>query len=225
MFRIVSQIFCKPATRNRKPPTYNLNPAIHFLYLASMRTTFLLTAALLFMGCGGSHMNARLARKLIADNPQSLLNKKDVEVVRIIQPSGSEAIAETTLRTAFRFQKVGDRWEVKEIRIGHGQWEKIDNLEQALARVKIDKTRKMLDRIAEAILRYRKSNGKLPVFKDYVSLSDLLSPKYLTPLIRLDAWRRPLAAKNTDSGTILLSSAGPDGKPGTGDDIFKTVHP
>jgi hypothetical protein len=83
----------------------------------------------------------------------------------------------------------------------------------------------MLERIGEAIAKYQASNGSLPVFTDYVSLSDLLSPEFLTPLIRLDSWRRPLAAERRDSSSIVIQSAGPDGKFGTGDDIVRTFPP
>ncbi len=77
----------------------------------------------------------------------------------------------------------------------------------------------MLDRIADAVRKYREATGSMPSFKDYIALSDLLSPKYLTPLVRLDAWRRPLAAERMDANTIRLVSAGPDGKFGTEDDL------
>jgi hypothetical protein len=81
----------------------------------------------------------------------------------------------------------------------------------------------MLEQIAEAVLKYKNANNSLPVFRDYISLSDLLSPKYLTPLIRLDAWGRPLGAERSDGNTIVVWSAGPDGKHGTVDDIRETI--
>ena len=81
----------------------------------------------------------------------------------------------------------------------------------------------MLDQVAEAVRKYRESTGNLPAFKDYIALSDQLSPQYLTPLIRLDSWRQPLEAERPNAETILLRSAGPDGKFGTADDIRHTV--
>jgi hypothetical protein len=178
---------------------------------------------MLLTACGGRTITANLARDSIADFSREALEKQDVDVVKVIQVSGSEAIVETRLTAAFRFEKVGGQWVVREVRLGHGQWEKVSNLLQALEAVRIEETRKSLDRIAEAILKFREINGSLPPFKDYVSLSDLLSPAYLTPLIRLDAWRQPLAAEHLDANTILLLSAGPDGKFGTRDDIRRTV--
>ncbi len=202
-----------------------LHPQSYFLYLALMRYEYLLIAALLLTGCGRRTMNVNLAKDLIVQTPQEGLKKEDLDVAKVSQIGGSEAIAETRLKVAFRFEKVGTEWVVREVRIGHGQWEKVANLLQALERVKIEETQESLNLIAEAILKYRQSNGNLPVFKDYVSLSDLLSPMYLTPLIRLDAWRRPLAAERPNANTILLRSAGPDGKFGTSDDICRTISP
>ena len=192
-----------------------------------MRWKYLLTAILLLAagGCGRRTVNVDYAKDLIAGIPQDALEKKDVDVVKVTQVGGSEAIAETRLKTAFRLEKVGGKWVVREVRLGHGQWEDLGNLLSALEAVKIEETRKSLDRIAEAILKYRDSKGSLPPFKDYISLSDVLSPMYLTPLIRLDSWRRPLYAEHVDANTILLRSIGPDGLFGTKDDITRTVPP
>ncbi len=187
-----------------------------------MRNRYVLILALSLTACGGRSMNKHLARDLIGEIPQETLKKKDVEVVGITQTSGSEAIVETTLKTAFRLEKNRGVWVVREVRLGHGQWEKVDNFVRTLEEIKAAETREMLGRIAEAIGKYRESNGTLPAFKDYVSLSDALAPKYLTPLIRLDAWRRPLQAERTGPDSIVIRSAGSDGKFGTKDDIIRT---
>ncbi|HTY62743.1 MAG TPA: hypothetical protein VMG30_10845 [Acidobacteriota bacterium] len=188
-----------------------------------MRFLFPLLCVLLTAGCGGRSISNTHARDAILEQPQSALEKEDVAVVKIIQVSGSEAIAETQLKTAFRLEKVNGKWVVREVRIGHNQWEKVDNLGKALSAVKTEDTRKMLDQIAEGIRKYREADGNLPPFKDYIALSDLLTPKYLTPLIRLDSWGQPLEATHPDPNTILLRSAGPDGRFGTPDDIRSTV--
>jgi hypothetical protein len=170
-----------------------------FLYLACMRIRHLLLLALFLMACGGRSMNKHLARDLIMELPRDTLEKKDIEIINVTQTSGSEAIAETTLKTVFRLEKNRGVWVVREIRLGHGQWEKVDNLIKALEAAKIAETKEMLGRIATALEKYRKEKSLLPDFKDYIGLSDLLSPTYLTPLIRLDAWRRPLWAERTGS--------------------------
>jgi hypothetical protein len=200
-----------------------LEDASCILYLAFMRFAYLLICILLSAGCAARSITNNLARDTITDIPQGALEKEDVAVIKVMRIGGTEAIAETQLKTAFRLEKVKGEWIVREIRLGHGQWEKIGNLSEALENVKIEETKMMLDRIAEAIQKYRESTGSLPAFKDYISLSDQLSPKYFTPLIRLDSWRRSPDATYSDANTILVCSAGPDGKFRTTDDICKSI--
>jgi hypothetical protein len=189
-----------------------------------MRFEYLLIAILaVSAGCGKRAMNAGLARDLIVKMPDQTFEKEDLEVENLTQVSGTEAIAETRLRAAFRLEKVRSQWVVREVRIGHGQWEKISNLAKTLETIKIEETRSMLDRIAEAIHRYRQAKGVMPAYRDYIALSDLLSPAYLSPLIRLDAWRRPLGVAQNDPGNHIIVSAGPDGAFGTDDDIRRSV--
>jgi hypothetical protein len=182
-------------------------------------------AVLLLSGCSGNKINVPLARNLIVGSPQAALQKSDLQILKISQPSGSEAIVETNLKAAFRIERTADHWVIREVRLGHGQWEKVSDLEEALARLKTEDTRRMLDLLANAILKYRDANGKMPTFNSYVTLTDLLSPKFLTPLIRLDSWQRPLEAESMDPDTILLRSVGPDGLSRSSDDILRTVHP
>jgi hypothetical protein len=178
--------------------------------------------ALFLNGCGGRAISKRLARDVIVGSPASALAKGDVEVLSITKVGARDAIVETHLYTAFRLEKVGSNWVVREVRAGNGQWEKLEDIQQALQQARIDETRRMLDKIAAAIEAYRQKNGRLPDFIDYVALSDALSPLYLSPLIREDAWNHALAAVRLSQDTIRLVSAGPDGKPGTADDIELT---
>lgn len=189
-----------------------------------MRPAHFAILALLLTACGHRTMNAHLARDLIMDFPREALEKEDIEVLSVTQVSGSEAIAEARVHSAFRFEKVGRDWVVREIRLGRGQWEKVGNLAEALQKVKIEETGELLDRIAEATRKYREAYGALPSFEDYVDLSDRLSPKFLTPLIRLDPWRRPFRAEPTGKGLIGVRSAGPDGRFDTDDDINRTIQ-
>ena len=178
---------------------------------------------LLLAACGPRSITNNVARDRIREIPVGPLEDEDVEVLKVTRIGGSEAIAETRLKTAFRIEKVDNQWVVREVRIGHGQWEKITNLSSALEALKIDETKQMLDSIATAIRKYQATTGKLPVFKDYIALSDQLSPGYLTPLIRLDSWRQPLGAERANENTIILKSAGPDCRFETSDDIRKSV--
>jgi hypothetical protein len=188
-----------------------------------MRKGFLPICLLLLTGCGGRRINNGSAQDAIVRMPQEILQKEDVNVVSIQQISGSNAIVETKLKTAFRLEKIQGKWEVREVRVGNGQWVTVSNLFSALDEAKIRETQTMLDRIADAIHKYRAANGRFPEFKDYISLSDTLSPTYLTPLIRLDAWRKPFEAQHPDSDTILIISTGADGKSGTADDLRRII--
>ena len=181
----------------------------------------LIPIILISINCGQKNFSAHTAHDALTINPE--LKNDDLEIGKIIQASGSEAIVESRLKTAFRFEKVGKTWVAREVKLGHGEWVKIDNLANAVNNLKTEETGKMLDQIAEAIRKYRKDKGCLPEFKDYISLSDSLSPAYLSPLIRLDSWRRPLAAKKTDAGDIVVISAGPDGRFDNKDDIIRPI--
>jgi len=180
------------------------------------------TVLLLLGGCGGRAISKRLARDVIARSPVEALANEDVEVLAVTQVGSGTAVVSTNLRAAFRIEKDGSEWVVREVRLGNGQWEKIDSVLLALQRVKIDETRRLLEQVGNAIEAYRQKNGRLPAFQDYVQLSDALYPAFLSPLIRLDAWNRPLAAFQASPGVIRLLSAGPDGKMGTADDIDLT---
>ena len=167
-------------------------------------------------------MNNNLARNLIIGTASDTMHKSDVDVVNIQQTSATEAVVETRVRTAFRFEKDGNIWRIREVQRGHGQWENMENFEQALNQLKAEETAMLLSRIADAIHKYRDVRQTLPVFKDFIDLTDQLNPAHMTPLIRLDAWQRPFEATSNDVN-ILLRSAGPDGLTGTPDDISMEV--
>ena len=181
-----------------------------------------LLSTLLLIACGGRSLNKNAARNLIANSPITNFDKEDVYVESITQISPSEALVETRLKAALRLEKVRGEWIIREVRLGDRPWEKLDDIVTALKAVQTEETRKMLERIAAAVGQYRLKNGSLPTFRDYVMLADRLYPDYLTTLIRNDAWNRPLAANQVGVNTIRLTSAGPDGKFGTPDDIELT---
>jgi hypothetical protein len=188
-----------------------------------MRFLYFLFPILLLSACGGRSLNSGSVRGIITGIPQETLEKEDVDVVKVSQTSGSEAIVETRLKTAFRLERVRGRWEVREVRLGHGRWEKVGNIERTLEMVRIEETQKLLEQVAASVQAYKKANDTLPEFIDYISLSDILSPKFMTPLIRLDAWRKPLGAAR-QKNAVIIWSMGPDGQSGTDDDILKTVE-
>ncbi len=174
---------------------------------------------LMFNGCGGRAINKKTAQELIAGSPLASLNKENVYVESVSQTGSRDAIVEARLKAAFRFEKVGDKWVIREVRFGDRPWEKVEAVLRALQVIKTEDTRKLLRQVAEAMDAYCLKNGKLPEFKDYVGLSDKLYPEYMNPLIRLDAWERPLSARRIGPDSVRLASAGPDGIAGSADDI------
>ncbi len=176
---------------------------------------------ILLTACGGRALNKNAAQELIASHSHGVLDKKDVYVESVTQ-MGDSAVVETRLETALRLEKVRGKWEIKEVRVGRDQWENLDDFLRALNNLKTAETKELLQRVAEAIKSYQEKNGRLPAFTDFVSLTNVLNPDYLTPLVRLDAWRRPLYVEQTGPDTIKLMSAGPDGRLGTSDDIVLT---
>ncbi len=186
---------------------------------------FLILFILCFSACGGNRFTANDARDAITSGPQDTLEKEDIDVVYVTQTGKTTAVAESRVKTAFLLRKVDGVWVVQEMRIGHGQWEKVDNLTLALNRVKTEETRMYLDSIADSVRKYKEANGSLPTFKDYIDLSDLLAPEYMESLVRLDSWRNPLRATTTEPGAIFVVSAGPDGRFSTDDDLSITINP
>ena len=191
-----------------------------------MRFNILLITLLLFLtGCSSRKISVGTMRDAITAPPQQLLEKDDLDIVHITQTSGSSVVVETRVKTAFLLQKVDDAWKVREILIGSGQWEKVDDLDAALTRVKTEQTRLLLEQVAASVKAYHKDTGKMPEFEDYVGLSDILAPKYMKRLIRLDSWRDPLRAETAGTDSIKISSAGPDLRFDTDDDISLTITP
>jgi hypothetical protein len=196
---------------------------MRFVINASMKRSAR-SAAILFLfplfltACGGRSINKKTAQKIISS--ESPLKSADVESVT--QTTSGQAIVQTRVPAAFRLEKSGGEWVIREVKVGDGHWEKLENVLGALDRLKREETEKMLEQVATALDKYHQNNGRLPGFSDYVTLSDALSPDYLSPLIRLDSWEQPMVAVRISSSQVQLISAGPDGKVGTADDITLT---
>ena len=191
-----------------------------------MRFKILLITLLIFLtGCSSRKISVNTVRDAIIAPPQQILEKDDIDIVHITQITGSSVVVESRVKTAFLLQKVDNEWEVREIRIGNDQWEKVEDLATALSQVKAEQTRLLLEQVAASVREYRKDTEKMPEFEDYVGLSDILAPKYMKKLIRLDSWRDPLRAETTGADSIKVTSAGPDLRFDTDDDISLTIKP
>lgn len=162
-------------------------------------------------------LGAREAREIIA---RSLgLDKPDNVHIKNISRTGSDAIVEAQFEAAFRFTSDKDgKWQAVEVRTGDRNWESIELIRTAIQKEKTLRTSADLRTLATALEAYRRDNGSYVEAGNCSALIDNLSPKYLVSVIRLDAWSREFDYKG-ESKSYRLASLGPDGKPGTGDDI------
>jgi len=163
-------------------------------------------------------LGAREARERIA---QALGFDKtdDVHIKNISRGIGSEAIVEAQFEAAFRFTTDKDgKWQAVEVRSGDRKWESIELIQTALRKEKALRTGADLRTIATALEAYRRDSGSYVQGDSSAALIDRLSPRYLSSVIRLDAWSGEFAYRGS-ADAYRLSSFGPDGKPGTDDDI------
>ena len=162
-------------------------------------------------------LGAREARETIA---RALgLDKPDNVHIKTISRTGSEAIVEAQFDAAFRFTSDKDgKWQAVEVRTGDRKWESIELIQTAIQKEKTLRTSADLRTLATALEAYRRDTGSYVQAGTCSALIDNLSPKYLSSIIRLDAWSREFDYKGA-SGGYRLASLGPDGKAGTGDDI------
>ena len=202
----------------------NLSAAL--LYFGAMRFGISVCRAVLFLllilsigACAARSINKKMAHDLIVSLPEGVFDKDDISIHSVSQTGANHAIAAAGVRVAFKLERIQGNWVIQEVRLGNGEWVKLDSVLRALDQVKSADTQKLLEQVAAAAEKYRTKNGILPEFTDYISLSNSLNPDYMTSLIREDAWRRPLAAYRLGPKALRLVSAGPDGKLGSSDDI------
>ena len=184
--------------------------------------------AALFVGTGflvGARAKGDLspseARRVIA-RMAGIQLPSDVVHVKEVSTTGNTAVVVAQVETAFRFVK-GDnnKWRVAEIRTGDRRWEDVDLLVKALNVEKTARARAELDSIATALESYRREHGFYLEAKTEARLVDLLNPRYLARVVRVDPWHQPYAYEGARTSFVLRSS-GPDGKPNTSDDVTVT---
>ena len=184
------------------------------------RALVMIALALSFIGvvAFARELGAREAREKIA---QALgFDKPDnVHIKNISRGLGSEAIVEAQFDAAFRFTTDKDgKWQAVELRAGDRKWESIELIQTALRKEKALRTGAELRTIATALEAYHRDSGSYVQADSGSKLLDHLAPRYLSSIIRLDAWSQELNYKGSAAG-YRLSSLGADGKPGTDDDI------
>jgi Type II secretion system (T2SS), protein G len=112
-------------------------------------------------------------------------------------------------------------WQVTELRTRNRDWIKLEPLLSALNESKRETARADLNAVAQALERFRTERGGYLVADKHSVVIDHLSPRYLSRVIRVDPWHQPYSYQG-QRDRFTLSSAGPDGKEATADDIIVT---
>jgi len=175
--------------------------------------------SLLWVVAFARELGSREARERIAEAVG--LDKADrVHIKSISAGMGGQAIVEARIETAFRFQQDKEgHWRAVDVRTGDRQWESIELLHTAINKEKILRTTADMRTVATALEAFRRERGFYVAADSNSALVDNLAPRYLSPIIRLDAWSREFDYKGSES-SYRLASLGPDGKPGTGDEVI-----
>lgn len=166
-------------------------------------------------------LSAKEARKLIATVAGIDLSTDNVRV-RSVSKTGSTAIVEAQVETAFRFVKTDDgKWRVAEIRTGSNKWEDVEMIARSLNQEKTERARAEIEMMATALEAFKRERGFYVESKEQSVLIDNLNPRYLSRIIRYDPWHKPYSYEGSRN-QFIIRSAGPDGKENTADDVIKT---
>lgn len=171
-----------------------------------------------------SALTTKRARCLVAALFDVALPSDQVRI-RDVSPFGlsfgsadATALITSLVQLDFRFVREGRGWQVAAVKAGNRDWVDVQGLSATLDQLKRSSAANELSLIAQALDKYRRERGFYVVSDKESVLMDHLSPKYLTPVIRVDPWHRPYQYDGQQT-QYSLRSLGPDGKPNTGDDI------
>src|SRR5687768_437261 len=171
-----------------------------------------------------SALTTKRARCLVAALFDVALPSDQVRI-RDLSPFGlsfgsadATALITSLVQLDFRFVREGRGWQVAAVKAGNRDWVDVQGLSATLDQLKRSSAANELSLIAQALDKYRRERGFYVVSDKESVLMDHLSPKYLTPVIRVDPWHRPYQYDGQQT-QYSLRSLGPDGKPNTGDDI------
>ena len=175
--------------------------------------------SLLWVVAFARELGSREARERIAEAVG--LDKPDrVHIKGISAGMNGQAVVEATVDAAFRFQQDRDgKWKVVEVRTGDRRWESVELIQTAINKEKALRTTADLRTLAVALEAFRRERGFYVAADNNSALVDALAPRYLSPIIRIDAWSREFEYKGTETG-YRLASLGPDGRPNTGDELI-----
>src|SRR5437899_12651769 len=171
--------------------------------------------------CTSARLSHDEARKKIAEIGRSNLVPDAIEIRRIVSQTDTQAIAEATITLAFQFKRDNPsaEWRIQGVRLGDRYWISLDEILAGINEGRRRTTTDAMRKLAEAVEKYRSSNGSLPNANDIVGLTDILHPKYVSDLVREDGWGNPIIYEVPGPSAFRLISSVADGLPGTRDDI------
>lgn len=178
----------------------------------------LVLGSLLALAAKGD-LSAKQARDLLRKLGGAELKPEQVRIKTVSNGLGGNAVVEATIDTAVRFKQEKGEWKVADIRLGDQHWESVELITEAVRREKTRRTEALLQKVAEALEAYQKDQGRYVVASDFTQLLEQLAPRYLAVAIRFDWWEQPLLYRSTGEA-YRLSSAGPDLRADTGDDLI-----
>ena len=159
--------------------------------------------SLLWVVAFARELGSREARERIAE-AVGLDNVDRVQIKSISAGMGGQAIVEARIETAFRFQQDKEgNWRAVEVRTGDRRWESIELVQTAINKEKVLRTAADMRTLATALEAFRRERGFYVASDNNSALVDNLAPRYLSPIIRLDAWSREFEYKGTENGYRL----------------------
>ena len=139
--------------------------------------------------------------------------------IKSLSSLGSSEVAEVAVEATFTLSKdARGGWVVSEVSFGGGPGVDPNALWPSVNSQKAERARAELSTVRDALEAYRRERGFYVVAQDSVVLMDHLSPRYIKRIVRLDPWHNPYRYTGT-TDSYTLASDGPDGKPGTADDV------
>ncbi len=177
----------------------------------------ILTISIAVWVAGG--LTAKHARELLRRLGGAELKPDQVRIKTISNGFGPNAIVEAQIETAVRYKQEKGEWTVADIRLGDQHWESVELVTEAIRREKIRRTEDLLQRLSDALELYKRDRSGYVVTANFDQLLEQLAPAYLPMPVRFDLWEQPLVYQGTIT-QYRLSSAGPDLKAGTVDDLI-----
>jgi len=153
----------------------------------------------------------------------ALLGKKQVKV-KNVKRVGDVAVAEVEVTTGVKLGKKKGKWVIEEIQIGDRHWEKVEHILEVIEKKRIESSSGQMKQIISGIQRFAAAKGQVPQVESFRELTDLLSPEFLNPTIRIDAWSNGFFYEVVGEHGYDLHSPGPDGRFQTPDDLVVSVR-